>query len=105
MDLDAFYNSEFEQHQITLNNTRHQLLDNFSRLIKISANAVREGNKLLFFGNGGSAGDCQHIAAELGVRYTSEREPIAAIALTTDTSVLTAIANDYGYKNVFSRQL
>ena len=67
MDLDAFYNSEFEQHQITLNNTRHQLLDNFSRLIKISANAVREGNKLLFFGNGGSAGDCQHIAAELGL--------------------------------------
>ena len=105
MDLDAFYNSEFEQHQITLNNTRHQLLDYFSRLIKISANAVREGNKLLFFGNGGSAGDCQHIAAELVVRYTSERDPIAAIALTTDTSVLTAIANDRSFNDLFARQL
>lgn len=105
MDLEAYYNSEFEQHQIVLDKTRHQMLVDFSRLIKISADAIRENNKLLFFGNGGSAGDCQHIAAELAVRYTSDRDPIAAIALTTDTSVLTAIANDWSFDDLFARQL
>jgi D-sedoheptulose 7-phosphate isomerase len=105
MDLDAFYSSEFDQHQIALDNTRQQMTENFSRLVKISAAAVRKGNKLLFFGNGGSAGDCQHIAAELSVRYISERAPIAAIALTTDTSVMTAIANDWSFDDLFSRQV
>ena len=71
------------------------------------AAAVRGGGKVLFCGNGGSAGDCQHIATELVVRLTSkfERPAIAAIALTTDTSLLTACANDYGYDRVFSRQV
>ena len=105
MDLDTFFSSEFDQHQIALDNTRAQLLKTFTQLVKISANAVREGNKLLFFGNGGSAGDCQHIAAELTVRYVKKRDPISAIALTTDTSVLTAIANDWNFDDIFSRQI
>jgi D-sedoheptulose 7-phosphate isomerase len=105
MDLDAFYSSEFDEHQNVLNNTRQQMSEKFSQLINISAAAVRKGNKLLFFGNGGSAGDCQHIAAELAVRYISERDPIAAIALTTDTSVITAIANDWSFDDLFSRQV
>ena len=66
---------------------------------------LRNGGKIILCGNGGSAGDAQHIAAELTGRYKSERAPLAGIALTTDTSALTAIGNDYGYDEVFSRQL
>jgi len=67
--------------------------------------ALEGGGKLLFFGNGGSAGDAQHLATELTVRYIRDRAPIPAIALTTDTSALTAIGNDLGYDQVFSRQV
>jgi len=67
--------------------------------------ALRSGGKLLVFGNGGSAGDAQHIAAELVGRYVTERRGLAAIALTTDTSALTAISNDFGYEHVFARQV
>lgn len=69
------------------------------------ANAIQRGNKVLFAGNGGSASDAQHLAAELVGRYKHDRPSIAGIALTTDTSALTAIGNDYGYDEVFARQL
>jgi D-sedoheptulose 7-phosphate isomerase len=67
--------------------------------------AIKNGNKVLFFGNGGSAADSQHIAAELVGRYKKERRGLPAVALTTDTSVLTAIGNDYSIQRVFSRQV
>src|SRR6476469_10888605 len=67
--------------------------------------ALRSGNKLLVIGNGGSAGDAQHIAAEIVGRYKKDRPGYAAIALTTDTSALTAIANDYGFEQIFARQV
>jgi D-sedoheptulose 7-phosphate isomerase len=67
--------------------------------------ALRHGHKLLIVGNGGSAADAQHIAAEIVGRYKKERPAYTAIALTTDTSALTAIANDYGFEQVFSRQV
>ena len=67
--------------------------------------ALRAGNKLLLFGNGGSAADAQHIAAEFVNRFKIERAPLPAIALTTDTSALTSIANDYGYAEVFAKQV
>jgi len=67
--------------------------------------SLRKGGKLLLMGNGGSAADCQHIAAELVGRYKKERAALPAIALTVDTSALTAIGNDYGYDAVFSRQV
>ena len=67
--------------------------------------ALRRGNKVLFFGNGGSAADSQHLAAELIGRYRRERAALPALALTTDSSILTALANDYSYDVVFSRQL
>lgn len=67
--------------------------------------ALRSGNKLLIVGNGGSAADAQHIAAEIVGRYKKDRPGYAAIALTTDTSALTAITNDYGFEQVFSRQV
>ena len=77
----------------------------FARLVEVCATSVRNGGKILFFGNGGSAGDAQHLATELAVRYVSNREPIAAIALTTDTSALTAIGNDLGFDQLFARQI
>ena len=69
------------------------------------ARAIRGGGKVLFAGNGGSAAQCQHLATELVVRFTADREPYAAIALTTDTSLLTACSNDFGFEHVFARQL
>lgn len=77
-------------------------------LIEIAARIVeslRNGGKALFAGNGGSAGDAQHIAGEFVSRLNFDRAPLAGLALTTDTSVLTAIGNDYGYADVFSRQV
>ena len=71
----------------------------------VVVSALRDGGKVLVFGNGGSAADAQHFAAELSGRYRGERVPLAGIALTTDTSALTAIANDYGYDEVFARQV
>ncbi|WP_156498442.1 SIS domain-containing protein, partial [Oleiphilus sp. HI0079] len=73
--------------------------------IALCVEALRDDKKILFAGNGGSASDAQHLAAELVGRYRYDRESLAAIAITTDTSALTAIGNDYGYEDVFSRQL
>jgi D-sedoheptulose 7-phosphate isomerase len=70
-----------------------------------SAAAIRRGGKLVFFGNGGSAADAQHLAAELVVRLRTERPSLPALALTTNTSVLTAAGNDYGFERIFSRQV
>jgi D-sedoheptulose 7-phosphate isomerase len=69
------------------------------------ARALRNGKKILFFGNGGSAADSQHLAAEVVGRIGPDRRSLPAIALTTDTSVLTAVGNDYGYEKVFARQI
>lgn len=74
-------------------------------IAKAIADALRAGNKLLLVGNGGSAADAQHIAAEIVGRYKQERAGWAAIALTTDTSALTAIGNDYGFEQIFARQV
>ena len=69
------------------------------------AHALRNGRKVLLFGNGGSAADAQHLAAELVGRFGPDRLPLRAISLSTDTSILTALANDYGYDKVFARQI
>jgi D-sedoheptulose 7-phosphate isomerase len=74
-------------------------------IVRVVVNALRDGRKLLLAGNGGSAADAQHIAGELLSRLNYDRSPAAALALTTDTSVLTAIGNDYGYERVFERQI
>ena len=66
--------------------------------------AIKKGNKIIIFGNGGSAADAQHIAAELIGRFQKERKSYPAIALTTDTSVLTSLGNDYSFETIFSRQ-
>jgi len=69
------------------------------------SDCIRNGGKILWMGNGGSAADCQHLAAELVGRFRKEREAMASISLTTDTSILTAVGNDYGYDEVFRRQV
>jgi D-sedoheptulose 7-phosphate isomerase len=76
-----------------------------AELARVVAERLRTGGKLMTFGNGGSAADAQHLAAEFVVRLGRDRPPMAAVALTTDTSVLTACANDYGYDEVFARQV
>ncbi len=76
-----------------------------ARVITVTADALRAGRTLFFFGNGGSAADAQHLAAEFTNRYLLDRAPLPAIALTTDTSALTSIANDFGYELVFAKQL
>jgi D-sedoheptulose 7-phosphate isomerase len=84
------------------------LKENLPRLlesIKLVSHAFEAGNKLFFFGNGGSASDAQHIVAEFVNRYIMDRPPLPAIALTTDTSVLTSISNDMAFIDIFSRQI
>jgi D-sedoheptulose 7-phosphate isomerase len=80
-------------------------LDTLVQVVETIAAALQAGSKLLLFGNGGSAADAQHIAAEFVNRFKMERPPLPAIALTTDSSVLTSIANDYGYAEVFAKQV
>ena len=101
----ALLNTGFEEHGTVLRATRQAVEEPFTRLVATCLDALRSGNKLILFGNGGSAADAQHIAAELVGRFDRDRPPVPAIALTTDTSALTAIANDYGYDQVFQRQL
>jgi D-sedoheptulose 7-phosphate isomerase len=79
--------------------------DATARAGEVLVAALRAGGKILLYGNGGSAADAQHIAAELVGRFVRQRDGLPAIALTTDTSALTAIANDYGYDDVFARQV
>jgi D-sedoheptulose 7-phosphate isomerase len=81
------------------------LLPDIGKVASILIDTFSQGNKLLICGNGGSASDAQHIAAELVGRFVKERAGLPAIALNTDTSILTSVANDYGYESIFSRQV
>jgi D-sedoheptulose 7-phosphate isomerase len=76
-----------------------------SEAVELMFTALSNGNKILACGNGGSAADCQHFAAELVGRFERERLPLPALALTTDTSILTAVGNDYSYLEIFSKQV
>jgi len=96
---------EFEEHLKTSQATFESIGHSVEVAAKLCIDCLKNGNKILLFGNGGSAADAQHIAAELVGRYKTERKGLAAIALTTDTSALTSIGNDYGYDRVFDRQV
>jgi D-sedoheptulose 7-phosphate isomerase len=76
-----------------------------SQAVELMFSALSNGNKILACGNGGSAADCQHFAAELVGRFERERFPLPAIALTTDTSIMTAVGNDYSFREIFSKQV
>ena len=103
--IEGFLQREAQEHREAFEALVVQFAEPFERTLAIWEGAIRGGGKLLFFGNGGSAADAQHIAAELVIRYHSDRPAIAAIALTTDTSALTAGANDLGFETIFSRQV
>ena len=105
MDLTAFFKAEFAEHHDTAARTEAALSGAFAGLVSACVKSIRAGGKLMLFGNGGSAADAQHLATELTVRYKSDRAAIAAVALTTDTSALTAAGNDLGFDRVFARQI
>jgi D-sedoheptulose 7-phosphate isomerase len=105
VDLAAFFKAEFAEHHDVARRSEAALSDAFAKLVGACVKSVRAGGKLMFFGNGGSAADAQHLATELTIRYKTNRAAIAAIALTTDTSALTAAGNDLGFDRIFSRQI
>ncbi|KYO49907.1 SIS domain-containing protein [Tistrella mobilis] len=104
-DADAFFDAELEEHAQVAARTRAALKQPFIRWVEMALATIRGGGKIMFFGNGGSASDAQHLATELAVRYRRDRAPIAGLALTTDTSALTAIGNDMGFDQLFARQI
>jgi len=104
-DTAALLNSELQEHREAFEATAGVLSAPFARVLALTEQGLRNGGKLLLFGNGGSAADAQHIAAELVIRYSKNRPAIAALALTTDTSALTACGNDFGYEAIFERQI
>jgi D-sedoheptulose 7-phosphate isomerase len=103
-DIDNILQKSVNEH-ISVASSISDLLPDIGKVASILIDAFGKGNKLLIFGNGGSASDAQHIAAELVGRFIKERAGLPAVALNTDTSILTSVGNDYGYESIFSRQI
>jgi D-sedoheptulose 7-phosphate isomerase len=97
--------SELGAHKETIEKVIEQLQPEIEKACSLCVSTIKNGNKILFFGNGGSAADAQHLAAELSGRFKKERKGLPGIALTTDTSAITAIGNDYEYDYIFERQV
>ncbi len=104
-NLDLFWDLETREHRDVAEKTFAGLRNDFAKLLDACAVSINNGGKILLFGNGGSAADAQHLATELTIRYSKTRAPIASIALTTDTSALTAAGNDLGFDQIFARQI
>jgi len=102
--LKTVYQNAIAQHLKTIESMADQE-SVFERIAHAMSHAILDGHKILWCGNGGSAADSQHLAAELMGRFKCEREGLPSIAMTTDTSILTAIGNDYGFERVFQRQV
>lgn len=102
--MENIVNEHIEKH---INVFQKMKLDhkNIEKISNIVVNSIKNSGRLLLCGNGGSASDAQHIAAEFVGRFVKERKGLPSIALTTDTSILTAVGNDYGFDNIFSRQI
>ena len=103
--MQSIINNEFTKHIKTTENTLELITNQIEDAAILCINSLKKNGKILIIGNGGSAADAQHIAAELVGRYKTERKGIPAIALTTDTSAITSISNDFGYAHVFDRQI
>jgi D-sedoheptulose 7-phosphate isomerase len=104
-DAEAWLQTELSEHRAAFEATARMLSAPFRKTLDVLENGLRRGGKLMLFGNGGSAADAQHIAAELIIRYKSDRLAISAMALTTDSSAVTACANDLGFESLFERQV
>lgn len=103
--MQSIIKKEFNEHIKASLETINSISQEIEIASNFCINCLQQGNKILIIGNGGSAADAQHIAAEIVGRYKTERKGMPAIALTTDTSAITAIANDFGYQRVFERQV
>ena len=103
--IKRFFHDQFQEHELVLKRTKEKTELDFYELVKICALCIKQKKKIIFFGNGGSAADSQHLATELTVRFSKNRKPIPALSLVTDTSTLTAVGNDFGFKYLFSRQI
>lgn len=101
----TLFDSEWAEHIAVAEATKAALREPFARVVAACAASLKGGGKLLFFGNGGSAADAQHLATEFTIRYKADRPAMAALALTTDTSALTAAGNDLGFEHIFARQI
>ncbi len=104
-DLRDYYLQEFSEHKAVTIATENKLQQDFGKLCRVCIDSIVKGGKIMFFGNGGSASDSQHLATELTIRYKDDRQAIPALALTTDTSTLTATPNDFSFDVLFSRQI
>lgn len=103
----SHFNSKriLDDHIQLINQIKNAHLADIEKLCELSLNSLKNGGKIIFMGNGGSAADSQHLAAEFVGRFVKERIALPSIALTTDTSILTAIGNDYSFESIFSRQI
>ena len=104
-DITKFFQNELSEHTKVLSDSAQVLEEPFIELVDLCFNCISNNNKIMFVGNGGSAADAQHLSTELTVRFSVNRKAIAALALTTDTSAITAIGNDLGFDKIFSRQI
>ena len=102
-DYKEIINHVFGEHIKAIEETHEIAFQNIKRAADLIAKSLKSGGTIFWCGNGGSAADSQHIAAEFVGRFKKDRQPLRSIALTTDTSVLTCIANDYSFKEIFSR--
>ncbi len=98
-------NRHIDRHIAVFQQVAESMVADIESCGRLMCDALKQGNKIVVMGNGGSAADAQHFAAELVGRFLKNRKALPAIALTTDTSILTAVANDFGYDRVFSRQV
>ena len=98
-------NLDYLNESLYIANFQLELVDKIIEVSNVCNKIIKNGGKILFCGNGGSAADSQHLAAEIVVRFKDNRSPLPALALTTDTSVITSISNDFSFDEVFSRQL
>tara|TARA_B100000029_G_scaffold492377_1_gene553591 strand:- start:23363 stop:23953 length:591 start_codon:yes stop_codon:yes gene_type:complete len=105
IDLNRIFQSEVSNHISNANAFLKENFTDFKKFIYVIISSLKKGNKIILFGNGGSASDAQHIAAELVVKYKKKRKSIPAISLATDTSALTAIGNDFTFNEIYSRQI
>lgn len=105
MEFKSIISSHIEEHKNVINSFDDKVIIKIEKISNILVNVLSNGNTIFWCGNGGSAGDSQHLAAELIGRYKNDRRPLKSLALTTDSSALTCIANDYSYEKVFERQI
>lgn len=103
-DFAASARAQFEAHIAVAQRVLDEHIDDLERMAELLVDCYRQGHKAIFCGNGGSAADAQHLAAELVGRYLIDRPPLPALSLHTDTSAITAIANDYAFDEIYARQ-